>query len=198
MINTYQNNQWNSRLETKYCYIVQKLRNSGVESSTQKITIDKKEIQYKDKSRRREDESSIRTKHSLSYPPPERQYERKNCLWVGGGKEGGKEREKGYKRRYLVLELEEIKETIQQVEKFVGKNNLTLYYKAAYRLYTVFQHCPNILLNGSMKTIMVNSIRQITNQQFEDLQKAILEATIEHYTNKAMITDTYGFTGAQF
>ncbi|KAG9300286.1 hypothetical protein G9A89_011359 [Geosiphon pyriformis] len=30
-------------------------------------------------------------------------------------------------------------------------------------------------------------------QQFEDLQKTILEATIEHYTNEAMITDTYGF-----
>ncbi|KAG9299289.1 hypothetical protein G9A89_013937 [Geosiphon pyriformis] len=90
------------------------------------------------------------------------------------------------------------KEAIQQVEKFVGKNNLTLYYKAAYQLYTAFQHCSNILLNGSMKIIMVNSIEQITNQQFKDLQKAILEATIEHYTNKATITDTYGFTGAQF
>ncbi|KAG9286070.1 hypothetical protein G9A89_022747 [Geosiphon pyriformis] len=90
------------------------------------------------------------------------------------------------------------KEAIQQVKKFVGKNNLTLHYKAAYRLYAVFQHCPNVLLNGFMKTIMVNSIRQITNQQFEDLQKAILKATIEHYTNEATITNTYGFVGAQF
>ncbi|KAG9305429.1 hypothetical protein G9A89_021147 [Geosiphon pyriformis] len=40
---------------------------------------------------------------------------------------------------------------------------------------------------------MVNSIGRITNQQFEDLQKAILEATIKHYTNEAMITNTYGF-----
>ncbi|KAG9285621.1 hypothetical protein G9A89_009261 [Geosiphon pyriformis] len=90
------------------------------------------------------------------------------------------------------------KEAIQQVEKFVGKNNLTLHYKAVYQLYVIFQHCPNVLLNGSMKTIMVNNIGQITNQQFKDLQKAILKATIKHYTNEATITDTYGFTGAQF
>ncbi|KAG9307269.1 hypothetical protein G9A89_017097 [Geosiphon pyriformis] len=88
------------------------------------------------------------------------------------------------------------KEAIQQIKKFVEKNNLTLHYKAAYRLYVTFQHCPNVLLNGSMKIIMVNSIEQITNQQFKDLQKAILEATIEHYMNKATITDTYGFAGA--
>ncbi|KAG9303940.1 hypothetical protein G9A89_005850 [Geosiphon pyriformis] len=72
------------------------------------------------------------------------------------------------------------KEAIQQVKKFIGKNNLTLYYKAVYRLYAAFQHCPNVLLNGSMKTII-----------FEDQQKAILKATIEHYMNKATITDTY-------
>ncbi|KAG9290649.1 hypothetical protein G9A89_011612 [Geosiphon pyriformis] len=76
------------------------------------ITIDKKEIWYKDKSRREEDKSLIRTKHSLSYPPPERQCWRKNCLRIRGGKEEGKKREKGYKRRYLVLELEEIKEAL--------------------------------------------------------------------------------------
>ncbi|KAG9301802.1 hypothetical protein G9A89_003189 [Geosiphon pyriformis] len=76
------------------------------------ITIDKKEIRYKNKNRRREDESSIRTKHSLPYPPPERQCGRKNCLQVGGGKEGGKEQKKGYKRRYLVPELEKIKEAL--------------------------------------------------------------------------------------
>ncbi|KAG9296603.1 hypothetical protein G9A89_015195 [Geosiphon pyriformis] len=218
------------------------------------ITIDKKEIWYKDKSRRREDKSSIRTKHSFPYPPPERQCWRKNCFQVGGGKEGDKEQEKDYKRRYLVPKLKKIKEAlaretelpktekwtldnpqewkkrlfpanwfykiekqldlktpyknfsqktfnkeaIQQVEKFVGKKNLTLYYKAAYQLYATFQHCPNVLLNGSMKTIMVNNIRQITNQQFKDLQKTILEATIEHYINKATITDTYGFARAQF
>ncbi|KAG9293195.1 hypothetical protein G9A89_010532 [Geosiphon pyriformis] len=90
------------------------------------------------------------------------------------------------------------KEAIQQVKKFVGKNNLTLHYKAAYQLYAAFQHCLNVLLNRSIKTIMVNSIGRITNQQFEDLQKAILEATIEHYTNEATITDTYSFAGAQF
>ncbi|KAG9292587.1 hypothetical protein G9A89_006958 [Geosiphon pyriformis] len=90
------------------------------------------------------------------------------------------------------------KEAIQQVEKFIRKNNLTLHYKATYQLYATFQHCPNVLLNGSMKTIMINNIERITNQQFKDLQKAILEATIEHYINKVMITDTYGFAGAQF
>ncbi|KAG9295151.1 hypothetical protein G9A89_006132 [Geosiphon pyriformis] len=178
------------------------------------ILQDLEPIIYKDKNRRGEDESSIRTKCFLSYPPPERQCGRKNCLRVGGGKEGDKEREKGYKRRYLVPELKEIKEAlahgtelpetgewtpdnaqewkkslppaywfykigeqldlktlyedlsqktfnkeaIQQVEKFVGKNNLTLHYKAVYRLYATFQHCPNVLLNGSIKTIIVNSI----------------------------------------
>ncbi|KAG9287727.1 hypothetical protein G9A89_004130 [Geosiphon pyriformis] len=45
---------------------------------------------------------------------------------------------------------------------------------------------------------IAQTIEQIINQQFEDLQKAILEATIEHYTNEATITDTYGFAGAQF
>ncbi|KAG9305658.1 hypothetical protein G9A89_022580 [Geosiphon pyriformis] len=166
------------------------------------ITIDKKEIWYKDKSRREEDESLIRTKHSLPYLPPERQCGRKNCLQAGGGKEGGKEQEKeqlDLKTPYEDLSQKTFnKEAIQQVKKFVGKNNLTLHYKAAYQLYAAFQHCPNVLLNGSMKTIMVNSIGQITNQQFEDLQKAILEATIEHYMNEATITDTYSFAGAQF
>ncbi|KAG9305430.1 hypothetical protein G9A89_021148 [Geosiphon pyriformis] len=76
------------------------------------ITIDKKEIWYKDKSRRGKDKSSIRTKCFLPYPPPERQCERKNCLRAGGGKEGGKEREKNYKRRYLVPKLEEIKQAL--------------------------------------------------------------------------------------
>ncbi|KAG9298008.1 hypothetical protein G9A89_018836 [Geosiphon pyriformis] len=61
------------------------------------------------------------------------------------------------------------KKAIQQVEKFIGKNNLTLHYKAVYRLYFAFQHCPNVLLYGSIKMITVNNIRQITNQQFEDL-----------------------------
>ncbi|KAG9307005.1 hypothetical protein G9A89_003056 [Geosiphon pyriformis] len=173
------------------------------------ITIDKKEIWYKDKSRRREDESSIKTKRSLFYPPPERQCWRKNCLRAEGREERGKEQKKGYKRRYLVPELKEIKEAlahetelpetkewtpdnaqewkeklfpaywfykigeqldlktpyedfsqktfnkkaIQQVEKFIGKNNLTLYYKTAYQLYVAFQHCPNILLYGLIKTI---------------------------------------------
>ncbi|KAG9286732.1 hypothetical protein G9A89_012282 [Geosiphon pyriformis] len=35
-------------------------------------------------------------------------------------------------------------------------------------------------------------------ENHNNLQKAILKATIKHYMNKAMITDTYGFTGAQF
>ncbi|KAG9307395.1 hypothetical protein G9A89_017224 [Geosiphon pyriformis] len=105
MINTYQNNQWNSRLETKYCYIVQKLKNSGMESLTQ------------NKSRREENKSSFRTKRSLPYPPPERQCEKKNCLRAEGGKEGGKEREKGYKRRYLVPKLEEIKKALARGTK---------------------------------------------------------------------------------
>ncbi|KAG9301433.1 hypothetical protein G9A89_018105 [Geosiphon pyriformis] len=86
MINTYQNNQWNSRLETKYCYIVQKLRNSGVESSTQSGTV-----------------YSTYTKRNVGG---------KIVFGQGGGKKGDKEREKDYKRRYLVSELEEIKEAL--------------------------------------------------------------------------------------
>ncbi|KAG9307370.1 hypothetical protein G9A89_017199 [Geosiphon pyriformis] len=50
------------------------------------------------------------------------------------------------------------KEAMQQIKKFVGRNNLILHYKAAYQLYAVFQHCPNVLLNDSMKTIIVNNI----------------------------------------
>ncbi|KAG9289641.1 hypothetical protein G9A89_014376 [Geosiphon pyriformis] len=53
-----------------------------------------------------------------------------------------------------------------------------------------------------LKTPYENLSQKIFNkeaiQQFKDLQKAILEATIKHYMNKATITDTYSFTGAQF
>ncbi|KAG9286155.1 hypothetical protein G9A89_010169 [Geosiphon pyriformis] len=50
------------------------------------------------------------------------------------------------------------KEAMQQVEKFIGRSNLTLYYKAVYQLYTTFQHCLNVLLYRSIKTITVNNI----------------------------------------
>ncbi|KAG9285984.1 hypothetical protein G9A89_022660 [Geosiphon pyriformis] len=89
------------------------------------ITIDKKEIRYKDKNRRGEDESLIRTKCSLFYPPPERQCWRKNCLQAEGRKEGSKKREKGYKRRYLVPELKEIKEALARETKLLKTGEWT-------------------------------------------------------------------------
>ncbi|KAG9301333.1 hypothetical protein G9A89_018005 [Geosiphon pyriformis] len=180
------------------------------------ITINKKEIWYKDKSKRGENKSSIRIKCSFPTHHPKGNVGGKIAFRREVEKKEAKNKKKKEKLppAYWFYKIEEQldlktpyedlsqktfnKEAIQQVEKFVGKNNLTLHYKAVYRLYTAFQHCPNVLLNGSMKTIMVNNIRQITNQQFKDLQKAILEATIKHYTNEAIITDTYGFAEAQF
>ncbi|KAG9292795.1 hypothetical protein G9A89_006356 [Geosiphon pyriformis] len=107
------NRNFNMDLSDQILKLSKQLFETIQKSTSQiEITIDKKEIWYKDKSRRGEDESSIRTKHSLPYPPPKRQCGKKNCLQAGGGKKGGKERKKGYKRRYLVPELKEIKEAL--------------------------------------------------------------------------------------
>ncbi|KAG9298415.1 hypothetical protein G9A89_000414 [Geosiphon pyriformis] len=78
------------------------------------ITINKKKLWYKDKSRKEENESSTRTKYFFPYTPPKKQYWRKNCFWAEGEKEREKRREKGYKRRYLVPEIEEIKKSLSR------------------------------------------------------------------------------------
>ncbi|KAG9301808.1 hypothetical protein G9A89_003195 [Geosiphon pyriformis] len=88
------------------------------------------------------------------------------------------------------------KEAMRQVEKFIGRNNLTLHYKTACQLYVAFQYCSNILLDRSLKKIIVNNIGQMTNQQFKDLQKAIVNITIKHYTNEVLSTDITDFARA--
>ncbi|KAG9307525.1 hypothetical protein G9A89_003848 [Geosiphon pyriformis] len=79
------------------------------------------------------------------------------------------------------------KEAIQQVEEFIERSNLILHYKTACQLYTAFQYCPNVLLDGSLKKIT-----------FKDLQKAIVNITIKHYTNEVLSTDITDFIGAQY
>ncbi|KAG9284367.1 hypothetical protein G9A89_023624 [Geosiphon pyriformis] len=46
---------------------------------------------------------------------------RKNCLWIEGEEERGKEQEKDYKRRYLVPKLKEIKEALARETNVTGK-----------------------------------------------------------------------------
>ncbi|KAG9307534.1 hypothetical protein G9A89_000013 [Geosiphon pyriformis] len=68
---------------------------------------------------------------------------------------------------------------LQQLEQFVGKNNLTIQAKAIYQLHIRFQDRPEILLNLEMDSITVNQIGKITNTQFEELQNKITQAILK-------------------
>ncbi|KAG9304193.1 hypothetical protein G9A89_019755 [Geosiphon pyriformis] len=152
-------------------------------------------------------------------------WEKKLPLAEGGEKEGGKEREKGYKRRYLVPELEEIKKALARGTKLPETREWTpdnaqewkerlppayWFYKIGEQLdlKTLYEDFSQKMFNKeaiqqqhtdyTLPSNIAQTIGRITNQQFEDLQKAILKATIEHYTNEATITNTYGFAEAQF
>ncbi|KAG9297155.1 hypothetical protein G9A89_019436 [Geosiphon pyriformis] len=64
---------------------------------------------------------------------------------------------------------------LQQLEQFVGKNNLTIQARAIYWLHIGFQDRPEILLNTKMDTVIVNQMGKITNAQFEELQNKITQ-----------------------
>ncbi|KAG9299616.1 hypothetical protein G9A89_020787 [Geosiphon pyriformis] len=73
---------------------------------------------------------------------------------------------------------------LQQLEQFVGKNNLTIQTKVIYWLHTGFQDKPKILLNTEINTITVNQIGKITNAQFEELQNKITQVILEKKVQK--------------
>ncbi|KAG9306184.1 hypothetical protein G9A89_016088 [Geosiphon pyriformis] len=61
-----------------------------------------------------------------------------------------------------------------------------------------FKHCPMVLLDKTLKTITVNNIGWMTNTQFEVLQKTILKATFEFFTENTNLAKIDDFTEAQF
>ncbi|KAG9300727.1 hypothetical protein G9A89_023525 [Geosiphon pyriformis] len=72
------------------------------------------------------------------------------------------------------------KKILQQLEHFVGKNNLSTQARAIYRIHTVFQDKPEILLNKAMNRVTSNQLRKITNAQFEELQTQITQVILEN------------------
>ncbi|KAG9289670.1 hypothetical protein G9A89_014405 [Geosiphon pyriformis] len=55
------------------------------------------------------------------------------------------------------------KKILQQLEHFVGKNNLSTQAQAIYRIHTAFQDRPEILLNKAIDMVTSNQLRKIIN-----------------------------------
>ncbi|KAG9284153.1 hypothetical protein G9A89_022927 [Geosiphon pyriformis] len=55
------------------------------------------------------------------------------------------------------------KRILQQLEHFVGKNNLSTQARAIYQIHTAFQDKPEILLNRAMDMVTSNQLGKITN-----------------------------------
>ncbi|KAG9303264.1 hypothetical protein G9A89_013590 [Geosiphon pyriformis] len=72
------------------------------------------------------------------------------------------------------------KRILQQLEHFVGKNNLSTQARAIYRIHTAFQNKPEILLNRAMDMVTSNQLGKITNAQFEELQTQITQVILEN------------------
>ncbi|KAG9288286.1 hypothetical protein G9A89_021317 [Geosiphon pyriformis] len=72
------------------------------------------------------------------------------------------------------------KRILQQLEHFVGKNNLSTQARAIYRIHTAFQDKPEILLNKAMDIVTNNQLGKITNAQFEELQTQITQVILEN------------------
>ncbi|KAG9307145.1 hypothetical protein G9A89_016973 [Geosiphon pyriformis] len=72
------------------------------------------------------------------------------------------------------------KKILQQLEHFVGKNNLSTQARAIYQIHTAFQDRPEILLNKAMDTVTSNQLEKITNAQFEKLQTQITQVILEN------------------
>ncbi|KAG9298264.1 hypothetical protein G9A89_002752 [Geosiphon pyriformis] len=75
---------------------------------------------------------------------------------------------------------------LQQLEQFVGKNNLTTQARAIYWLHTEFQDRLEILLNLELNSITVNQMGKITNTQFEELQNKITQVILEKEVQKIL------------
>ncbi|KAG9303867.1 hypothetical protein G9A89_005777 [Geosiphon pyriformis] len=92
-------------------------------------------------------------------------------------------------------------EILQQLEHFVGKNNLSTQAQAIYRIHTAFQNKPDILLNRAMDMVTSNQLGKITNAQFEELQtqitQVILENKIQEILQKGELHEL-DFDGAQY
>ncbi|KAG9303515.1 hypothetical protein G9A89_018411 [Geosiphon pyriformis] len=68
---------------------------------------------------------------------------------------------------------------LQQLEQFMGKNNLTTQARAIYWLHMGFQDRLEILLNLELDSITINQMGKITNTQFEELQNQIAQIILE-------------------
>ncbi|KAG9295432.1 hypothetical protein G9A89_013461 [Geosiphon pyriformis] len=80
---------------------------------------------------------------------------------------------------------------LQQLEYFVGKNNLFTQVRAIYRIYTVFQDWLKILLNKAIDTVTVNQLGKITNVQFEELQTQITQIILEKEIQEIIQTEEF-------
>ncbi|KAG9289626.1 hypothetical protein G9A89_014361 [Geosiphon pyriformis] len=93
---------------------------------------------------------------------------------------------------------------LQQLEQFVGKNNLTTQAKAIYQLHMGFQDRPEILLNLEIDSITVNQMEKITNTQFEELQNKITQVILEKEVQEILkdreleLEDLGDLDGAQY
>ncbi|KAG9303480.1 hypothetical protein G9A89_018376 [Geosiphon pyriformis] len=72
------------------------------------------------------------------------------------------------------------KRILQQLEHFVGKNNLSTQARAIYRIHTAFQDKPEILLNKAIDMVTSNQLEKITNAQFEELQTQITQVILKN------------------
>ncbi|KAG9284725.1 hypothetical protein G9A89_003028 [Geosiphon pyriformis] len=93
------------------------------------------------------------------------------------------------------------KRILQQLEHFVGKNNLSTQAQAIYRIYTVFQDRPEILLNKAMDMVTSNQLGKITNAQFEKLQTQITQIIFENEIQEILQErelHKLDFNGAQY
>ncbi|KAG9289760.1 hypothetical protein G9A89_014495 [Geosiphon pyriformis] len=73
------------------------------------------------------------------------------------------------------------KTTIQLLESFIEKTNTTFHSKTVYRIFKAFENCYKLLLDPIMNIITTNSIRQLTNSQFQELQQQINNTVLNHY-----------------
>ncbi|KAG9298656.1 hypothetical protein G9A89_012724 [Geosiphon pyriformis] len=96
---------------------------------------------------------------------------------------------------------------LQQLEQFVGKNNLTTQARAIYWLHMGFQNRLEILLNLELDFITINQIEKMTNTQFEELQNQITQIILEREVQEILndkelelgdLRDLRNFDGAQY
>ncbi|KAG9283953.1 hypothetical protein G9A89_005460 [Geosiphon pyriformis] len=72
------------------------------------------------------------------------------------------------------------KRILQQLEHFVGKNNLFTQARAIYQIHTAFQNRPEILLNKAIDMVTSNQLGKIINAQFKELQTQITQIILEN------------------